>query len=119
MAGEIFRHAVNDNVRSELERLLKVRRRKCVVHDDEGATRVGELTDSRNIVNKQAGIGWSFNPDQPGSRRNRAIKGGSVARIDLLDAHAERLENFVEDSIRSTVYVEWNHDFIAWLEIRL
>ena len=39
VAGEVLRHAVNDDVGAELERLLEHRRRERVVDDDERAAR--------------------------------------------------------------------------------
>ena len=119
MAGKVLRHAVDDEVGAELERLLEQRRRERVVDDEQGAGLVRRRPDRGDVVHEQTRVRRRFDPHQLGLARERRLQRGRVADVDLADYAAERLEDAIENAIGATVDIERDHDLVAGAQIRL
>ena len=70
---EVLGRGVDDHIRPQGQRLLKVRRGKCVVDDDEGVVDVGEFGDPRNVQDLEVGVGRRLEQYQPRASRHRGI----------------------------------------------
>ena len=57
VTGEIFRDAVDDDVRAEFEGLLETGGCESVVDDDEGSASVSELGDGCDVGNQETRVG--------------------------------------------------------------
>jgi hypothetical protein len=119
MSGQIFRHAVDNEVRAERERLLEERRRERVVDDQQRSGRMRGGGDRRDVIHQQARVRRRLDPDEPRFGRQRGFERARARQVDLPDAAAERLEHFVEDPVGAAVDVERDDDLVARLQVRL
>ena len=69
VAAAVLGGGVHDHVGAEGDRLLQVRAGEGVVHDDQGAGRVGQLGDGGDVGDGQQRVGRRLDPDPGGHAR--------------------------------------------------
>ncbi len=116
---QVFGHTVHDQIGAELERLLEIGRRKCIVHDDQRAAGVRDAADRVDVVHEQPRIRRRLEPDDRRLRRDRTLERGEIAEVNGLDPASDRLEDAVQHAKRAAVHVARHDDLPARLEIRL
>ena len=60
MSFQIFRRAVNDNIRAKIKRILEIRCQKGIINREQAAFFPGDSADRRNIRHLHHGIGRRF-----------------------------------------------------------
>jgi len=65
VAAEVLRRRVDDEVGAERERLLQIRRRERVVHDDDGPDAMRGLGDPADVDDAQVRVRRRLDPDEP------------------------------------------------------
>ena len=96
---------MNDDVGAELERSLKDRRGKRVVHREEQAVGPRHLADSGEVCQPHHGIRGRFNKDHlsvVGDGRGHAFR---VSHVYEREGHSESTEDLVHQTMRAPVDV--------------
>src|SRR4029450_2795346 len=85
VAAAVLGGRVHDDVRTQLQRLLEVRRGKCVVDYHQSPGRVRQIHNRGNVSNIEQGICRRLDPDRLGLTRadcrGDGVKVGQMRRI--------------------------------------
>ena len=112
VAADVLRRRVDGDLRAERERLLKVGRRKGVVHRDElfGSPQRGDRGDIDELEQRITG---RFEPKELRRRPHCGAHRGEIGHVDVRERKAISLENPREEAVCSAVEVVADDDVIA------
>ena len=113
VAAQVLRRGVDDKVRAQRQRLLKIRRGERAVHREDRPVSVRQLGDGRDIQDLEQGVGRRFDPNQLGPR---AHERGEALRLEVLGVardDALGTEDTLEQAIGAPVKVGRGHDLVA------
>ncbi len=116
MPIDILGRAMYNNVRPQLQRLLKIRTGKGVIHNNQQLMAVRNLCDCPDIHQSEQRIGRSLQPHHlriwpDGLFVSIQIAGWHIAGLDSIAAH-----HTLKDSIAATVQVITGDDVITCTE---
>jgi hypothetical protein len=106
---------VHDDIGSEGERTLEVRRREGVVDEEDRARVMGDLRDGRDVGDPEQRVGRRLDPDDLGLARldRRGDRGGVVHGCGGV-VETPGLEDLLEQAVGAAVRVVGDHDMVAW-----
>ena len=113
VTAQVLRRGVDDEVRAQRQRLLKIRRGERAVHREDRPVPVRQLGDGRDIQNLEQGVGRRLDPNQLGPR---AHERGEALRLEVLGVardDAMGTEDTLEQAISAPVKVGRGHDLVA------
>jgi hypothetical protein len=104
VTGQRFGGRIHDDVGAVFERVEKVGRSQCIVHNKRNAVPVGDFSDGLDIRHRGIGVGNRLHKYRPGFRPDRFLKiFGFIRVFHDIDPDAEFRENLVEAVHRPSV----------------
>lgn len=64
MTIDIFGNRVDDNVRSEVKRILDIRAQESIIHHDHDSMLMGDCSDLSDVYQPKGWVGGGFDPYQ-------------------------------------------------------
>jgi hypothetical protein len=113
MPADVFGECVDDEPRADRLRAKQRGRRHRVVDDEQDAARGAQRADTREVGDLRSRIGDRLDEHQARGRRQGAIDGVRVGRIDVIDRGAVRGPRF-EHADRVAEKILAGHDVVAF-----
>src|SRR5579884_826691 len=96
---------MNDDVGTQSERLLEVRRGKGIVHHEARAVLVSDVRHLPDIDDLEQRVGGSLDPEHPGGGPDGRLDGSRIAHVDVVELEAVPRQNVGEKTIRPAVQI--------------
>ncbi len=114
VAVQVLRRAVDDDVGTEFERVLEVRREEGVVHAEGRIDRFGDGGDGFDVTESEERVRRRLHPDECRFVAHGVGDGVGVAGVHEIDGHAETVaEQVLEHRLRPAVEVVERDDVVA------
>ena len=103
VAAEKLGRRVQNNIRSEIERILKIGRHGAVIHAQQRSVRVGKVRHPAQIDYAQQRIGGRLDKNQLGQRSNLLLELLWSASILVAHGDAVAIDYFGKQAAGSTI----------------
>src|SRR5438132_1434020 len=118
MPSEILCRTVEDDVRAQVKRILKVRTQERVVDDSDCMVPRCDLRYGLDVTDLQKRVGGRLQPDHLRPLTHRSIDVSYLPRVDVREIESEVGEDLAEEPPRAAVEVIEGHDVVPLLQQR-
>ena len=113
VSAQVFRAAVQHDVRAERQGLLEMRREEGIVDGEQGAVFVRERRERRDVRDLHHRVRRGLNEDELRLRAHTLADECEVAHVDVFEGDAVARKDFFGETHRAAVEVFAHQDVIA------
>src|SRR6266478_1201190 len=116
VAVEELGGGMHDQVGTQRDGLLKIRRHEGVVHNQVNLSRTADIAYGANVSQCHERVGWRFNEHHAGLLREGSFDVADVGGVDVGKFQPEVRPHLIEQTWRAAVEIMAAHNVIAGLQ---